>query len=135
MKDTIVGAATSLSPGFSSFYGKREANKVNKGAANMTRGTMMQQSSNPFIRAYGRNLVAKGENKINDAASKWDFVNNKYNPEHLKNKMEESKANINAIKSGFGGTFDSIRNFGNPNHARYKNRPKVSGLSNESESI
>ena len=49
--------------------------------------------------------------------------------------MEESKANINAIKSGFGGTFDSIRNFGNPNHARYKNRPKVSGLSNESESI
>ena len=135
VKDTIVGAATSLSPGFSSFYGKREANKVNKGAANMTRGTMMQQSSNPFIRAYGRNLVAKGENKINDAASKWDFVNNKYNPEHLKNKMEESKANINAIKSGFGGTFDSIRNFGNPNHARYKNRPKVSGLSNESESI
>ena len=135
VKDTIVGAATSLSPGISNFYEKISSNKAYRGAKKMARGTLMQQSDNPLIRAYGRKLEASGESKINDVASKWDFNNSRYNPEHLKNRMEESKANINAIKGGFGGAFDSVRNFGNLSQARYKNRPKVFGLPSESESI
>lgn len=134
LKDVGVGAAAAMSPKFSGFYGNHSLNKALKGDKMREKGNQMQNSRNRFVRAYGRTLAAKGENKIEDAKMKWDFSNNRYNPEHLKNKFEESKANINAIKSGLGGAFDDIKSFGNPNQYRYRNR-KISSIPNESESI
>ena len=116
-----------LSKGFS--------NKVGKGLSQMMQGQMLQDSKNPLARAYGRMLDAKGESKIQDAAKKWDFANDKYNVDYIRGGVSLAQEGINNIKSGFGGAFDSIRNIGNPNSLRYRNRYRVRNYGNEGDSI
>lgn len=101
----------------------------------MMQGQILQDSKNPLARAYGRMLDAKGESKIQDAAKKWDFANDKYNVDYIRGGVSLAQEGINNIKSGFGGAFDSIRNIGNPNSLRYRNRYRVRNYGNEGDSI
>ena len=87
------------------------------------------------MRSYGRLIEALGERKINNVAGKWDFTNEKYNSDYLKNGVSLAKEGINNIKSGFSGAFNSIKNIGNPNGIRYRSRTKISDYGNESDRI
>ena len=80
-------------------------------------------------------LVNSIESKIQDAAKKWDFANDKYNVDYIRGGVSLAQEGINNIKSGFGGAFDSIRNIGNPNSLRYRNRYRVRNYGNEGDSI
>ena len=108
---------------------------MGKGVAEMARGAMMQQSSNPIARAYGRMLESHGEEKMKDIASKWNFADDKYNNEYIKSGVSLAQEGINNIKEGFGGAFNSIKNIGNPHSARYRSRPNIRNYGSESDSI
>lgn len=115
------------------------ANKMNKdmgkGIAKMTKGAVMQQSSNPIERAYGRMLETQGESKVKDVASKWNFTEDKYNNDYIKSGVNLAQQGISNIKDGFGGAFDSIKNIGNPHSKKYRSRPNIRNIGNESDSI
>lgn len=104
---------------------KRMNNAMGKGVANLARGQMMQQSSNPISRAYGRMLSSHGENQVKNVASKWNFADDKYNSDYIKGGVSLAQQGINNIKEGFGGAFDSIKNIGNPRSAGYRSRPNI----------
>lgn len=63
------------------------------------------------------------------------FCNDKYNVDYIRGGVSLAQEGINNIKSGFGGAFDSIRNIGNPNSLRYRNRYRVRNYGNEGDSI
>ena len=109
--------------------------KAGKGLGQMMKGANLQQSSNPIARAYGRMLESKGEGKVKDAASKWDFSNDRYNVDYVRGGVSLAKQGINNIKDGFGGAFDSVRNIGNPHSSRYHSRPNIMDYGNESDRI
>ena len=98
---------------------------MGKGVAKMAKGQMMQQSSNPISRAYGRMLSSHGENQVKNIASKWNFADDKYNNEYIKGGVSLAQQGINNIKDGFGGAFNSIKNIGNPRSASYRSRPNI----------
>ncbi len=104
---------------------KRMNKAMGKGVANLARGQMMQQSSNPISRAYGRMLSAHGETQMKDVASKWNFADDKYNSDYIKGGVSLAQQGINNIKDGFGGAFNSIKNIGNPRSASYRSRPNI----------
>lgn len=104
---------------------KRMNSAMGKGVAKLAKGSIMEQSSNPIERAYGRMLSSQGEDKIKDLASKWNFAEDRYNNDYIKGGLNLAQEGINNIKSGFGGAFDSIKNIGNPHGSRYRARPKI----------
>ena len=125
----------SVHPNMNAGISKRMNDKVGKGLGQMMKGADLQQSGNPIARAYGRMLESRGEGNIKDAASKWDFSNDKYNVDYIKGGVSLAQEGINNIKSGFGGAFNSIKNIGNPHSTRYHSRPKISDYGNESDRI
>ncbi len=98
---------------------------MGKGVATAMKGSMMQQSSNPIARAYGRMLESRGESQMKDVASKWNFAEDKYNNEYIKGGINLASQGISNIKDGFGGAFNSIRNIGSPSSQRYSMRPNI----------
>ncbi len=125
----------SVYPKMNEGISKKMNNKVGKGFGQMMKGADLQQSSNPFARAYGRMLESHGEGSVKDAAGKWDFSNDKYNADYVKGGVSLAKEGINNIRSGFGGAFNSIKNIGNPRSRRYTSRPKIRDYGNESDRI
>lgn len=115
----------SVHPNMNAGISKRMNDKVGKGLGQMMKGADLQQSGNPITRAYGRMLESHGEGNIKDAASKWDFANDKYNADYVRGGVSLAQEGINNIKSGFGGAFNSIKNIGNPHSARYRLRPNI----------
>ena len=109
--------------------------KVGKGLGQMMKGADLQQSGNPIARAYGRMLESRGEGNVKDAASKWDFSNDKYNVDYVRGGVSLAREGLNNIKDGFGGAFNGIRNIGNPHSSRYHSRPKMTDYGNESDRI
>jgi len=104
---------------------KRMNNAMSKGVTNVAKGQMMQQSSNPISRAYGRMLSSHGENQMKDVANKWNFNEDRYNSDYIKGGINLAQQGINNIKEGFGGAFNSIKNIGNPRSANYRSRPNI----------
>ena len=133
-KGTVHGVA-SINPKMNAGISKRMNNKVGKGLAQMMRGNDFQQSNNPITRAYGRMLESRGEGNVKDAASKWDFANDKYNVDYIRGGVSLAREGINNIKDGFGGAFNGIRNIGNPNSSRYHSRPKIRDYEYESDRL
>lgn len=127
--------AASVNPKMNSGISKRMNDQVGKGLGQMMKGFDLQQSSNPFARAYGRMLESRGEGNVKDAASKWDFSNDKYNVDYVKGGISLAREGIDNIKSGFGGAFNGIRNIGNPHSSRYHSRPKISDYESESDRL
>ncbi len=125
----------SVNPKMNSSVSKKMNDKVGKGLAQMMKGSDLQQSGNPIARAYGRVLESRGEGNVKDAASKWDFSNDRYNVDYVRGGVSLARDGINNIKSGFGGAFDSIKNIGNPHSSRYHTRPKITDYGNESDRI
>lgn len=125
----------SVNPKMNSSVSKKMNDKVGKGLAQMMKGSDLQQSENPIARAYGRVLESRGEGNVKDAASKWDFSNDRYNVDYVRGGVSLARDGINNIKSGFGGAFDSIKNIGNPHSSRYHTRPKITDYGNESDRI
>lgn len=125
----------SVNPKMKTGVSQKMNEKLGKGLGQMMKGTDMQQSSNPIARAYGRMLESKGEGNIKDAASKWDFSNDRYNVDYIKGGVSLAQKGINNIKSGFGGAFNSIKNIGNPYSNRYHSMPKITDYGNESDRI
>lgn len=125
----------SVNPKMNSSVSKKMNDKVGKGLAQMMKGSDLQQSGNPITRAYGRVLESRGEGNVKDAASKWDFSNDRYNVDYVRGGVSLARDGINNIKSGFGGAFDSIKNIGNPHSSRYHTRPKITDYGNESDRI
>lgn len=125
----------SVHPKMNSSISKRMNDKAGKGLGQMMKGVDLQQSSNPFTRAYGRILESRGESNIRDVADKWDFSNDKFNANYIKDGVSLAKEGINNIKRGFGGAFDSIKNIGNPYSRKYHLRPKISDYGNESDRL
>lgn len=125
----------SVNPKMNSSVSKKMNDKVGKGLAQMMKGSDLQQSGNPIARAYGRVLESRGEGNVKDAASKWDFSNDRYNVDYVRGGVSLARDGINNIKSGFGGAFDSIKNIGNPHSNRYHTRPKITDYGNESDRI
>lgn len=133
-KGTYHGVA-SVNPNMNAGISKRMNDKVGKGIGQMMKGNDLQQSGNPISRAYGRMLESHGEGKVKDAASKWDFSNDKYNVDYIKGGVSLAQQGINNIKDGFGGAFNGIKNIGNPHSSRYSSRPKISDYGNESDRV
>lgn len=133
-KEMYHGIA-SVNPKMNSSVSKKMNDKVGKGLAQMMKGSDLQQSGNPIARAYGRVLESRGEGNVKDAASKWDFSNDRYNVDYVRGGVSLARDGINNIKSGFGGAFDSIKNIGNPHSSRYHTRPKITDYGNESDRI
>lgn len=104
---------------------KRMNNAMSKGVTNVAKGQMMQQSSNPISRAYGRMLSSHGENQMKDVANKWNFNEDRYNSDYIKGGINLAQQGINNIKEGFGGAFNSIKNIGNPRSTNYRSRPNI----------
>lgn len=125
----------SVNPKMNSSVSKKMNDKVGKGLAQMMKGSDLQQSGSPIARAYGRVLESRGEGNVKDAASKWDFSNDRYNVDYVRGGVSLARDGINNIKSGFGGAFDSIKNIGNPHSSRYHTRPKITDYGNESDRI
>ena len=125
----------SVNPKMNAGISKRMTNQVGKGLGNMMKGTELQNSKNGLARAYGRMLENRGEGMVKDAASKWDFTNDKYNADYINGGINLAQSGINNIKSGFGGAFDSIKNIGNPHSRTYRSRPNIMDYANERESI
>lgn len=125
----------SVHPKMNAGISKRMNDKVGKGLGQMMRGSDLQQSSNPFARAYGRMLESRGEGNVKDAASKWDFTNDKYNVDYVRGGVSLAREGIDNIKSGFGGAFNGIRNIGNPHSSRYHSRPRISDYESESDRL
>ena len=125
----------SVNPKMNSSVSKKMNDKVGKGLAQMMKGSDLQQSGNPIARAYGRVLESRGEGNVKDAASKWDFSNDRYNVDYVRGGVSLARDGINNIKSGFGGAFDSIKNIGNSHSSRYHTRPKITDYGNESDRI
>ena len=125
----------SVNPKMNSGISKRMNEKVGKGLGQMMKGTDLQQSGNPIARAYGRMLESRGEGNVKDAASKWDFSNDKYNVDYVRGGVSLAREGLNNIKEGFGGAFNGIRNIGNPHSSRYHSRPKMTDYGNESDRI
>lgn len=125
----------SVNPKMNSSVSKKMNDKVGKGLAQMMKGSDLQQSGNPIASAYGRVLESRGEGNVKDAASKWDFSNDRYNVDYVRGGVSLARDGINNIKSGFGGAFDSIKNIGNPHSSRYHTRPKITDYGNESDRI
>lgn len=125
----------SVNPKMNSSVSKKMNDKVGKGLAQMIKGSDLQQSGNPIARAYGRVLESRGECNVKDAASKWDFSNDRYNVDYVRGGVSLARDGIKNIKSGFGGAFDSIKNIGNPHSSRYHTRPKITDYGNESDRI
>lgn len=131
----MVHGMASIHPKMNAGISKRMNEKVGKGLGQMMKGSDLQQSSNPFARAYGRMLESRGEGNVKDAASKWDFSNDKYNVDYVRGGVSLAREGIDNIKSGFGGAFNGIRNIGNPHSSRYHSRPRISDYENESDRL
>lgn len=131
----MVHGMASIHPKMNAGISKRMNEKVGKGLGQMMKGSDLQQSSNPFARAYGRMLESRGEGNVKDAASKWDFSNDKYNVDYVRGGVSLAREGIDNIKSGFGGVFNGIRNIGNPHSSRYHSRPRISDYENESDRL
>ena len=131
----MVHGIASVHPKMNAGISKRMNEKVGKGLGQMMKGSDLQQSSNPFARAYGRMLESRGEGNVKDAASKWDFTNDKYNVDYVRGGVSLAREGIDNIKSGFGGAFNGIRNIGNPHSSRYHSRPRISDYENESDRL
>lgn len=131
----MVHGIASVHPKMNAGISKRMNEKVGKGLGQMMKGSDLQQSSNPFARAYGRMLESRGEGNVKDAASKWDFSNDKYNVDYVRGGVSLAREGIDNIKSGFGGAFNGIRNIGNPHSSRYHSRPRISDYENESDRL
>lgn len=131
----MVHGMASIHPKMNAGISKRMNDKVGKGLGQMMKGSDLQQSSNPFARAYGRMLESRGEGNVKDAASKWDFTNDKYNVDYVRGGVSLAREGIDNIKSGFGGAFNGIRNIGNPHSSRYHSRPRISDYESESDRL
>lgn len=125
----------SIHPNMNAGISKRMNEKVGKGLGQMMKGADLQQSGNPIARAYGRMLESRGESKVQDAANKWDFSNDKYNVDYVRGGVSLAQEGINNIRNGFGGAFNSIKNIGNPSSSRYHSRPKIRDYGSESDRI
>ena len=99
--------------------------KVGKGVSQMMRGASLQQNSSPLARAYGKMLVNRGESKMSDARNKWDFANDKYNPDYLKGGVELSRKGLSNIKGGFGSALNSIKNINNPHSIKHRKKSDI----------
>ncbi len=131
----LYHGVASVNPGMNSRLSKKMNDKMGKAAGKMTKGEMLQNSSNPFARAYGRMMEEKGRESMQDIAKQWDFANDKYNPEYIRSGVQSARDGINSIKDGFGGAFDSIRNIASPRIARYMSRPKITNARGQGSSI
>jgi len=131
----MYNGIASIHPKMNAGISKRMNDKVGKGLGQMMKGSDLRQSGNPIARAYGRMLESRGEGNIKDAASKWDFTNDKYNPDYVKGGVSLAQTGIHNIKEGFGGAFNSIKNIGNPHSMRYRSRPRISDYGNESDRV
>ena len=131
----MVHGMASIHPKMNAGISKRMNEKVGKGLGQMMKGSDLQQSSNPFARAYGRMLESRGEGNVKDAASKWNFTNDKYNVDYVRGGVSLAREGIDNIKSGFGGAFNGIRNIGNPHSSRYHSRPRISDYESESDRL
>ena len=125
----------SIHPNMNAGISKRMNEKVGKVLGQMMKGADLQQSGNPIARAYGRMLESRGESKVQDAANKWDFSNDKYNVDYVRGGVSLAQEGINNIRNGFGGAFNSIKNIGNPSSSRYHSRPKIRDYGSESDRI
>lgn len=127
-----VQTAKGMYHGVGSSYPKMNKNisekmndKVGKGISKMMRGTALQQSSSPIMNAYGKMLENRGESKMQEAASKWDFNNDRFNSNYVKGGIDLSKEGISNIKEGFGSIFNGIRNVHHPHNIRKKSRMRI----------
>ena len=125
----------SIHPKMNAGISKRMNSKLDKSLGKMTKGAMMQQSSNPLARSYGRMLESHGAKDIEGLAKKWDFANDKYNADYIKGGVSLAQSGINDIKEGFGGAFQSVANFGSPHSSRYKSRKNIANYGSENDSI
>ena len=135
---TLSGMAqgvASVFPATNAMMDKHMANKFSKGLDKKSKGMDMQNSSNPFARAYGRMLESIGNRQVQGVQNKWDFVNGKYNSDYIKSGITSAQEGINNIKEGFGDVFDSIRNIGNPYSRKYTSRPHIRDYGNERDSV
>ena len=55
--------------------------------------------------------------------------------QYIKSGVNLAQQGISNIKDGFGGAFDSIKNIGNPHSKKYRSRPNIRNIGNESDSI
>ena len=108
-------------------------NKLGKGINKVARGAELQESKNPIARMYGKSLANRGENMVKNANSKWNFQNDRYNPEYVKGGLNLAKKGISNIKTGFGTATNSVGALLSPRYAVKRNR--IANYARESESI
>ena len=107
--------------------------KANKNMENIKKGNEYQKSNNPFIKTYGKFLQSHGEQRIRNLAKQWNFEDDSYNPEYMKDGINLAKTGVGNISSGIKDVIDSIKNIGNPNIRKYRVRSDIKNAKNEKE--
>ena len=130
----MLHGVASVNPKMNERLSKKMNDIAGKGLSQVMKGQDLQNSSNPLARAYGRMLESRGEGTIEDVSNKWDFENNRYNPNYIRSGVNLSRQGIDNIRTGFSA-FGGMRNIGNPHHARYQNRSIISNIGHENDSI
>lgn len=102
-----VGQGKSISSNMDKF-GFRMKDKAGSGISKIIKGSHLQESGNPFARAYGAILTQSGERQYNSASKKWDFAKDSIN-ELYKVNLDKKKENFdkgkNSVKRGYGSLF------------------------------
>lgn len=129
----MMHGLASVNPKLNSRLSGKMNERTGKGIAQMMRGAELQNSSNGLARAYGRMLESHGESMIKDVGSKWNFAEDRYNPEYMRGGVDLARKGIADIKGGFGQAFDSVRNIGNPRRNYVK--PRLYDYGHESDKI
>ena len=123
----------SVNPKMNERLASKMNDKTGRGIANVMRGIDLQNSNNGLARAYGRMLESRGEAMVNDVGSKWNFGENRYNPDYVRSGVSLARKGINDIRNGVGMAFESARNIGNPRKNYFK--PKLYDYGNEKDKI
>ena len=108
-----------------SWMSNRMNKGLSKGVESMFRGEQMQKSSNPIVKSYGKMLENKGQNKMQQVGSMWNFADDRYNSNYINSGLSLAQSGIANIKSGYNQTFKGNRNIGNPKSNRYNSRPSI----------
>lgn len=121
----------SIHPNLNSRIADKMSAKGKKAITDVARGNMLQQSNNALEKAYGKYLESRGEGLANKLTGQWDFENNRYNPDYIKNGVDLARQGIGNIVGGF----NTVRGVNNVGNSKKTIKPKINNYGNETDKI
>ena len=111
-----TGLATGLAstnPSLKTAISNRMNSKLQKGQSKIDRGNKLKNSDNLLSRAYGSMLSKRGQSIVDTANKQWDFGNNRFNPNYMKEGFNQTKVGLFNIKNGLSTIIGSPSSYAN----------------------